>query len=99
MEERDVGFALASLQANLSDRFPNARLMECEDVVQLTVATVSGNFVYGANCAITDRAQMSYVALCADEMVGYFALLESGLKPSGRDEVADWTYENCGQGG
>ena len=99
VEERDIQFAAASLQSNLSDRFPSADLRDCEDVVQLAVGKVGGNFVYGGNCVIQDGEGLTYASVCADEMVGYFAILESGLRPSSRDEMADWTYANCGQGG
>ena len=97
--EREIRFFNESLQEIVRDHFPGATLSDCKDAVQLAVGKINGNIVYGANCTIADGEGRTYASICADEMVGYFAILESGLKPSGRDEIADWTYQNCGQGG
>ena len=98
-DPRSAAHATMSLQRILSDRFPGAQLSECRDVVQFSTGKVGGNFAYGAHCTIEVEEKRTYAALCADEMVGYFAILESGLGPSDPDEMAAWTYANCGQGG
>ena len=98
-DPRSAAHAAASLQRNLSDRFPSARLSECRDVVQFSTGRVGGNFAYGAHCTIEVEEKRTYAAVCADEMVGYFAILEGDLGPSDPDEMAAWTYANCGQGG
>jgi hypothetical protein len=91
-EAADIARATAFLGHSFRSQGFGGRVRSCELVVNTTMGRE--NHTYGAICETDISGRKHPMLICADEMVGHFALKTSAFALA-RDEVVAFTKANC----
>lgn len=88
----DAEYGVQAIREALFWALPGTELVSCKDFARLSVGTARGNNSYGASCQLKWGERVINHTVCADNLVGHFALTHDFL---GKTDLAKFVLIHC----